>query len=74
VQNIGIALLYEALSTPFGVILKVEDVEKARQRLYALRKLERERNPGDESLAALAFIPAPDQPGHLWIVKKEPKP
>lgn len=61
--------LYDALRAPIGVVVAADDgdVERLRQRLYALR-----RNAGDKSLDALAFIVSPTTAGELWIVRKYP--
>lgn len=57
------SLLFEALSTNYGIEVLVEDAKSFRMKLYAERKL----NP---AFAGLAFIlPAA---GNVWIVKKIP--
>jgi hypothetical protein len=59
--------LYKALASPFGIVLRTSDVERARQKLYAAR-----REACDESLNALGLTPSPTSPDELWIVKKAP--
>lgn len=59
-------LLYEALTSPKGIVVESDDPERLRQKLYALR-----REIADASLEALSFVISPVNPGHLWIVKKE---
>ena len=58
------SILFEALSSPFGIELKTSSPENLRAKLYPIRKA----NP---QFAALAFvIPASNPTGSLWIVKK----
>ena len=60
-----IALLGEALTHPYGVVVEVPspaDLEHLRQRLYRARKT-------DEAFACLAFTLRTDNPRHLWIVR-----
>lgn len=59
-------LLYDALRAEVGIIVQTSNVERLRQKLYALRK-------EDEDLAALSFIVSPTNPNaELWIVKRMP--
>jgi len=56
--------LYDALATQFGIILKSDNPEKLRERLYKLRGAEPE-------FADLSFIISPLNPEtDLWIVKR----
>jgi hypothetical protein len=64
---IDINLWYQALATPFGVIIETDDPERAKQRLYALRA----KSP-DSDLQSLSIITSPDNPKQLWIVKAKP--
>ena len=62
--------LYQAIGSPFGIVLKVSDFTLASQRLYATR-----RKAGDPGLAGLQFRRGPFDPeGELWIVKAKPQP
>ena len=60
-----IELLYAALLSPLGVVVETTDVERLRQKLYAIR-----REAKDEALAELSFVPSPTSDTQLWIVKK----
>jgi len=63
-----IALLYNALHSPFGVILQTDDPERAKARFYSTRaKL------NDPKLDCLSLVQSPTDPSQLWIVKKEVK-
>lgn len=64
-KPLGPEVLYEALASPYGIVLLVDDVERARQRLYALR-----REASDADLQQLALVPSPQAPNELWIIKK----
>ena len=56
-------LLYEALGSPIGIIVKTNDAERLRQQLYPLRK-------ADPDLAGLAFVISPDNGEDLWILNR----
>ncbi len=57
--------LYRALASPVGIILRTNDVNLLRQRLYTLRK-------EDEALGVLSFSPSPTDPnGELWITHND---
>ena len=56
---------YEALGSPFGIVVKCNDAERARQKLYALR-----RDLNDPDLEGLALVQSPTSPLELWIVKR----
>lgn len=57
-------LLYDALRSEVGVVVRTNNVERLRAKLYPLRKQ-------DPDLAALSFVVSPVDPeGELWIVKK----
>lgn len=58
-------LLYQALRSPRGLIVKTDNVRSLKQRLYAARK-------SDEELKAITLSTSPNDPdGELWLVKKE---
>jgi len=59
-------ILYEALGSPFGVVVACDSgtTDKVRQKLYNLRK-----ESGDQDLDCLKFVQSPSNPSHLWIVK-----
>lgn len=55
--------LYSALHSEFGVIVRTNNVERLRSRLYLLRK-------EDPSLAAVSITTSPTAPdSELWIVR-----
>lgn len=59
-----IDLLYQALNSQSGIVVKTTSPERLRQKLYAERKV-------DQDLACLSFTISPTDPqGELWIVKK----
>jgi len=61
-----IALLYNALHSPFGIVFQTDDIERAKARFYTTRaKL------GDPKLDCLSLVTSPLDPNQLWIVKKE---
>ena len=63
-----LAFMYQALSSPGGIILEVSNFNTARARCYAERA-----QSGDPSLNRLQFRQGPTAPGtsqpQLWIVK-----
>lgn len=68
-------LLYQALAAELGIVLRVNDFERANQALYAAR-----RKCGDPSLDVLQFRRSPVAPEtELWVVRgaepgAKPKP
>ena len=61
-----LALMYQAVASPLGIIVVVSDVHEAKSRLSTIRK-----QNGDSALRALSFIPSPYSPHtELWLVKK----
>lgn len=65
-RELGLDIWYQALSSPIGIVLLVDNVDRARARLYALR-----RESKDPSLNALSLVPSPDATDQLWIVRNE---
>jgi len=64
-QNDLIGLLYQAVATPLGMVLEVEDFVKATQALYRAK-----REAADPSLDLLQFRRSPYRPeAEVWIVK-----
>lgn len=60
--------LYQAMATPYGVVLEVSDFKLAQQRLYKAR-----RESGDPELGCLQIRRSPYQPDNeLWLVKGPP--
>lgn len=57
--------LYDALREPLGIVVETNDVERLRQKLYALRK-------DHPDLADLSLVPSPTTPNQLWILKRNP--
>lgn len=64
---IDINVWYQALATPFGVIIETDDPERAKQKLYAIRA----KSP-DPDLQSLSIITSVENPRHLWIIKAKP--
>jgi hypothetical protein len=61
-----IELLYKALHSPFGLVVRSDNRDLLRQRLYKLRK-------SDPNLSVLTLTTSPENETDLWIVKtKEP--
>lgn len=59
-------LWYQALQSPYGIVVLVNDVERGRTEFYQARK-----KACDPDLAALALVRPPvNTEGELWIVKK----
>lgn len=57
-------LLFDALHSKAGIVVKTDDVERCRQKLYALRKQHPE-------LSEISLVPSPTNPKEeLWLVKK----
>ena len=56
-------ILYDALRSPFGLIVQTESAERLRQRLYALRKESADLSP-------LSFVISPMNGSDLWILNK----
>lgn len=57
--------LYDALQTPFGIVLAVDDPNRVKQALYRARA-----KSGESSLAGLQIRVSPVLPNEeLWIVK-----
>ena len=64
---VSLELWYAALGSPFGIIVQTSDPEKAKQRLYHLRK-----EAGDQDLYELSIVTSPTAPtSELWIVKRK---
>ena len=58
---------YAALSSPHGIVLKVNDPVAAQQRLYQIRA-----NLADPDLDNVTINTSPN-PGELWLVKRRPE-
>jgi hypothetical protein len=59
------SLMFQALTSPFGIEVRTSSPEQLRQKLYAARKL-------DATFAGLSFIIPPTNPESiLWIIKRE---
>ncbi|HUP79527.1 MAG TPA: hypothetical protein VM260_13330 [Pirellula sp.] len=62
--------LYDALQSPFGIVLAVDDPNRVKQALYRARV-----KSGDSSLAGLQIRVSPILPHEeLWIVKDSKEP
>lgn len=62
-------LWFKALRAKVGIVVKTDNVERLRQKLYT----ERAQYEGQE-LDALFLAPSPMIPGELWIVHKRIRP
>jgi len=58
-------LWYQALASPFGIELQVNDTRKAMARLYKARD-----NAQDEDLKQISICESPFDPTKLWLVKR----
>jgi len=58
------SLLYQALQSPCGIVVRTNNFQLARQKFYATR-----REIQDSSLAELQFRQGPLDPAELWISK-----
>lgn len=56
-------LLYDALRTPFGLVVETDNAEHLRQKLYVIRRENEDFHP-------LSFIISPFNGSDLWIVNK----
>lgn len=64
---VSLELWYAALGSPSGVIVSVSDPEKAKMKLYDLRK-----EANDPDLYLLSIVTSPTAPAtELWIVKRK---
>ena len=59
-----LALLYEALASPLGIVVRVSNFATANQMLYKARK-----DCGDPALQCLQFRASPHADDELWIVR-----
>lgn len=57
------ALLYRAMTSPFGIVVESSDPDRLRQKLYPLRKAQ-------PDFLSLSFVLSPMNPNELWIVRK----
>lgn len=64
----ALELLYQALGTPLGIVIKVSDSSLASQRLYKARA-----NSGDSDLDQLQIRKSPYSADELWIVRSKPQ-
>lgn len=62
-------LLLQALNEPIGLALRCSDRDRARQKLYAVRK--EMTAEGDEALMDLQIRFSPVATDELWIVKSK---
>lgn len=67
-HSVYIELLYRALDSSIGIVVKTSNVERARQRFYAARKAS--LNPAFEDITICPSRTLPDT--HLWLVRKSP--
>lgn len=67
-DNRLLQILYQALNEPIGLVLRTNDVHRARQRLYNARA-----SAGDLVLARLQFRLAPWGKSEIVITKSSPK-
>lgn len=61
-------LLYQALASPLGIVIRVDNFQLAQAKLYAAR-----RQSGDPELACLQLRHSPFDPEQeLWIIRGQP--
>lgn len=66
--TIWLEFLYDALHSPFGIVVAVSDIVRARQALYRARA-----DAKDPALDALKISTSPYEPSsELWIIKNGP--
>lgn len=59
-----LTLMYDALASEFGIILRSDNPTKLRERLYPMRKK-------DPSFEELSFVLSPTNPEtDLWIIRR----
>jgi hypothetical protein len=56
--------MMQALEAEVGLVVKVEDPDRLRQRLYTIRR-------EDDTFKPLSFVLSPDSPDELWIIKRD---
>ena len=61
-----IELLYEALNAEIGILVRSNDAERLRQKLYAERK-------SDPALANLSLVLSRTDPKHLLLIIRKPE-
>ncbi len=65
--EVSLNLWYEALGTPFGIVILTNNPERCRQRLYKLRDA-----AGDPVLSTISVVTSPTVPeSHVWLVKRK---
>lgn len=65
-----VELLYEALDTPLGIVVRTSDPERLRSALYAAR-----REAMNPEFSALTIQPSKVDPrSELWIVRRQGPP
>jgi len=68
-QAAALEILYQAMASPYGLVVAVDDFTKDQAKFYAAR-----RESGDPSLDVLQFRRSPFNPqSELWIVKGKVK-
>lgn len=63
------SLLYQALGTPLGLVVRVSDFDLARNKLYSARK-----EAADPDLEIIQLRRSPYEANTIWIVKSRPIP
>jgi hypothetical protein len=66
--SIYIELLYRALDSSIGIVVRTSDPERARARFYEARRTA--QNPAFDDLTICPSRSLPDT--HLWLVRKRP--
>lgn len=56
-------ILYDALRSPYGLVVETDSAERLRQKLYAIRK-------ESDDLSPLAFVISPLNGVDLWVLNK----
>lgn len=63
-----LTLLYEALTSPLGIVISTPEPERTRMQLYAERKAR-----ADPALDCISICLPPFSTSELWLVKTQAK-
>lgn len=57
-----LAIMYQALRSPAGLVVQSNDVPALKQKLYRLKR-------ANADLAPISLVTSPESENHLWLVK-----
>jgi hypothetical protein len=60
-------LWYAAANTPLGLVVRTDNRDKLKMRLYAARA-----KAHDPTLDAISIVCPASEPDRLWLIRKEP--